>query len=65
MDCKFLGGLPNCYYLLYFLRPSGRKSVLGRVSNKVSNKKHSCATGQIKLVLNKVIKQKFVVYIAC
>lgn len=62
MHCKFLGELPNCDYLLYFLRPSGRKSVLGRVSNKVLNKMHSCVTGQIELGLNKIIRQKFVVH---
>ena len=55
MQCKFLGRLPDCYYLLYFFRPSGRKRVLGRVSNKVLNKRHSCVTGQIELALKKVI----------
>ena len=62
MHCKFLGRLSDCYYLLYFLRPSGRKSVLGRVSNKVLNKRHSCVTGQIELVLNIITRQNFVVY---
>ena len=61
MRCKFLGRLPDCYYLLYFIRPSGRKSVLGCVSNKVLNKRHSCVTSQIELVLNKIIRPKFMV----
>ena len=62
MPCKFLGGLPKYYYLFYFLRPSGIKSALGRVSNKVLSKTHSCVTGQIELGLNKIIRQQFVVY---
>jgi hypothetical protein len=59
---SFWAYLPGCYYPLYFFRPSGRKSILGRVSNRVLNKRNSCVTDQIELVLNKIIRQKFVVH---